>query len=193
MTCWRAGETVPMSRFWWRVVGMRFMGVKRVRVLPPHKTSAIVPEAYPCATRAILAVNLTLAVIILLLARPVSAQGGDPFEECARQLSSPPINQISLNTDRNALPIISTEDASRFVGLVCSRDLVVQFLESLGLILNREANFNPSNGHSEIDRQYSFCYPNKGWKRIVLGQCSDLLLVGSLNNKIITIGFFGAK
>lgn len=172
---------------------MRFMGVKRVRVLPPHKTSAIVPEAYPCATRAILAVNLTLAVIILLLARPVSAQGGDPFEECARQLSSPPINQISLNTDRNALPIISTEDASRFVGLVCSRDLVVQFLESLGLILNREANFNPSNGHSEIDRQYSFCYPNKGWKRIVLGQCSDLLLVGSLNNKIITIGFFGAK
>lgn len=172
---------------------MRLLGLMQFRAPLSHKTAAVAPDKHPVGTRAFWAVHLALAAIVLLFTCPVSAQVSDPFEDCAKAFSSPPLSALSFNTSRSTLPIISSQDSNRMVGLKCSKEVVVDFFKSKGWGLEKASKYAPSNDDNPIDAQYIFCYPETGWRRIIKGRCAARLIVNSLRNEIVGVGAFGAK
>lgn len=140
----------------------------------------------------LLSAALVGMVLVFSAADQSIAQTTDPYAECGRRLSSPPLSQIEFNFGKSTRPIITDGDAVQFVGLVCSHDQIVNYFESYGWILERVVKYDSDLVQTKIDEQYGFCFPRRGWRRLILGKCAANLLVNALHNKLVGVGAFGS-
>lgn len=138
---------------------------------------------------------LVAVSVAILPARQARGQTDASFHECAAQLGSPPLSEIDTGRGRRLEPLVSADEAVLFHGLTCSRDQIVEYFEADGWRLRRVADYEYERaiGTSQIDQQYTFCYPRPWWKVPFRGPCSDLLMVNLLEGTIVAVGSFGAK